>query len=330
MQDGFSLASPDPAAVAILAGMLALGALAVLVMDWLSARSPAMRQRARLQEVLSRGMLGAEAEEVDADRALFLAQRKGLRGRIAAWLADLSLGIGGPAKLRLLLAVVGLSAVAGVTLASAVLSAPAMVEAALGVAAGYIGFLAGAAELKRRWSVAFLDQLVEAVELMGRSVRSGFTPGAAIRIVGAEVGAPAGPVFTRIADEDELGLDLRLSLRRAARSINLPDFSFLAVALVLQRETGGQLADTLDGLHLMLRKRREARLKIQALTSEGRMSATILSLLPFVAGAGVAIASPDQFALLFQPGLGQTMLTIGGALLAIGVVVMRWMAAPRA
>jgi tight adherence protein B len=99
---------------------------------------------------------------------------------------------------------------------------------------------------------------------------------------------------------------------------------------VLQRETGGQLADTLDGLHLMLRKRREARLKIQALTSEGRMSATILSLLPFVAGAGVAIASPDQFALLFQPGLGQTMLTIGGALLAIGVVVMRWMAAPRA
>jgi Flp pilus assembly protein TadB len=200
----------------------------------------------------------------------------------------------------------------------------------MGAGCGYVGFRMAESELRRRWSVAFLDQLVEAVELMTRSVRSGFTPSAAIRIVSTELGAPVGPLFARIADEDELGVDLRQSLRRAARRVRLPDFSFLAVALILQRETGGQLADTLDGLHLMLRKRRETRLKLHALTSEGRMSATILGLLPFVAGTGVAMISPDEFSLLFTTDMGRRMLLIGGAMLATGVLIMRWMAAPRA
>lgn len=322
------IANVDPAALSLLVGTTAIGAAAVLGIDWVRAASPAARAHARLRQVLRRS--DAAEDEAQGRGALFLAQRRGLRGRIAAWLNDLSTGIGGAGALRMLWAAAVGSAIAGTVVSSGALGFPAPMAAAMGVGAGILGFRMTEAQLRRRWSIAFLDQLVEAVELMTRSVRSGFTPGAAIRIVSTELGAPAGPIFARIADEDELGVDLRQSLRRAARRVRLPDFSFLAVALILQRETGGQLADTLDGLHLMLRRRRETRLKLHALTSEGRMSATILSLLPFVAGAGVAIASPDDFARLFTTPLGQRMLAVGGAMLAVGVMVMRWMAAPRA
>jgi Flp pilus assembly protein TadB len=322
------LAAADPAALSLLGAAAALLAAAVLAADWLRGASPRARAQARLGQVLRRAAVSHDDEPEGG--SLFLAQRRGLRGRLSAWLAELSIGVGGASGLRLLWGGAAGSAIAGTVVASGALGLPAPMAAGAGLGAGFVGFRAIEAQLRRRWSIAFLDQLVEAVELMTRSVRSGFTPGAAIRIVSAELGAPVGPVFARIADEDELGVDLRQSLRRAARRVRLPDFSFLAVALILQRETGGQLADTLDGLHLMLRRRRETRLKLHALTSEGRMSATILSLLPFVAGAGVAIASPDEFARLFTTPLGERMLAVGGAMLAVGVAVMRWMAAPRA
>jgi tight adherence protein B len=316
-------------AVALMLGALVAGLAALWLIDALSGAGPRARLNQRLAEVMSRVSARIAEDDAPGGRALFLAQRRGLRGRLAAWLADLSVAIGGAGPFRTLMIVTFALAALGAVGASALVGLPAPVAALAGGAVGVLAFRMTRAEMRRRWALAFLEKMVEAVELLARSVRSGFTPGAAIRIVSREIGPPVGPVFARIADEDELGLDLRVSLRRAARRIGLSDFNFLAVALIMQRETGGQLADTLDNLHLMLRKRREARLRIAALTSQGRTSALILGILPFVAGAGVAMTAPDQFALLFTPGLGQTLVTVGLGLLIVGALVMRWMVTPR-
>jgi Flp pilus assembly protein TadB len=197
---------------------------------------------------------------------------------------------------------------------------------ALGIwfGAAFAAFLIVRGEMRRRWMIAFLDLLVEAVELLTRSVRAGYAVPAAIRMVGKEIQAPVGPVFARIADEDDLGIEMRQALRNAAQRVALPDFTFLAIAMVIQRETGGQLGDSLDNLHMVLRKRKEARLKVQALTAEGRMSANIVGAIPFVAFGGVYMLNPEQTMRLFEPGLGQTMLFAAGAMLTIGLVIVRW------
>lgn len=324
-----ALSASHLVAVGLMLGALVAGLAALWVIDALAGARPRARLNQRLAEVMSRVSTRIADAEAPGARSMFLAQRRGLRGRLALWLADLSIAIGGAGPFRALIGITFAAAAAGAVAASALVGLPAPVAALAGAAVGAVAFNMARAEMRRRWAVAFLDRMVDAVELLARSVRSGFTPGAAIRIVSREIDAPVGPVFGRIADEDELGLDLRVSLRRAAARIGLSDFNFLAVALIMQRETGGQLADTLDNLHLMLRKRREARLRIAALTSQGRTSAMILGVLPFVAGAGVAMTAPDQFALLFTPGLGQTLVTTGLGLLIVGALVMRWMVTPR-
>jgi Flp pilus assembly protein TadB len=251
-------------------------------------------------------------------------KRRGLKGAVAGWFADTSANIGGPKAMRLLFAislVVGLG-VAFVILAIARPPVPTAVAIWLGSTLG--AFLIVRGEMRRRWMIAFLDLLVEAVELLTRSVRAGYAVPAAIRMVGKEIQAPVGPVFARIADEDDLGIEMRQALRNAAQRVALPDFTFLAIAMVIQRETGGQLGDSLDNLHMVLRKRKEARLKVQALTAEGRMSANIVGAIPFVAGGGVYMLNPEQTMRLFEPGLGQTMLFGAGAMLGIGLVIVRW------
>jgi Flp pilus assembly protein TadB len=308
-----------------LLGGLGLGLALALWLDHRAAHSPAARTAARLAAMAARGQagdIGAGAAVLDAD--VFNVRRRGLRGAVAGWFADTSANIGGPKAMRLLM---GISIVAGVAVAVLIVSLarPALATALAAWLGATVGaFLIARGEMRRRWTIAFLDLLVEAVELLTRSVRAGYAVPAAIRMVGKEIRAPVGPVFARIADEDDLGIEMRQALRNAAQRVALPDFTFLAIAMVIQRETGGQLGDSLDNLHAVLRKRKEARLKIQALTAEGRMSANIVGAIPFVAGAGVYMLNPEQTMRLLEPGLGQTMLFGAGAMLGVGLVVVRW------
>jgi Flp pilus assembly protein TadB len=304
---------------------LGLGLLLVLWLDHRATHGPKARTALRLAAMAARGQAGeagAGAAVLDAD--VFNVRRRGLRGAVAGWFADTSANIGGPKAMRLLFS---LSIATGLGVAILLVafvqpSAPTLLSAWLG--ASFAAFLIVRGEMRRRWMIAFLDLLVEAVELLTRSVRAGYAVPAAIRMVGKEIQAPVGPVFARIADEDDLGIEMRQALRNAAQRVALPDFTFLAIAMVIQRETGGQLGDSLDNLHMVLRKRKEARLKLQALTAEGRMSANIVGAIPFIAFAGVYMLNPEMTSRLFEPGLGQTMLFGAGAMLSIGLIVVRW------
>ncbi len=308
---------------------LVVGVAVVVATDAARARSPKVRIAARLHDVLDRQMSAGDLPLAQTQADVFMARKTGLRGAIIARFDDLSANIGGPKSVRLLLILTGASGFAVAIAAPRLLPVGPLEAAIAGFAIGAIVFYVGQGEMRRRWMIGFLDQLVEAVELLTRSVRAGNAVPAAIRMVSEELGAPVGPVFGRIADEDELGIELRRSLRAAAHRVALPDFHFLAVALVIQRETGGQLGESLDNLHLVLRKRKEARLKIQALTSEGRMSAIIVGVIPFLAAGAVYFINPAQMMLLLEPGLGQTMLMIAGGLLGVGFLTVRWMVKAR-
>jgi Flp pilus assembly protein TadB len=319
-----------PGTIAVVIGALALGLGVVAALDHRATNGPKARTEARLAAMAARtggGRPGQGAAQMDAD--VFIARRRGLRGHVMGWIADTADGIGGRRALlnAALIAVAAGLAVAGA--ARAVAGAHATTMLALWAAGSAIAFHLVLGEMRRRWTIAFLDLLVEAVELLTRTVRAGYAVPAAIRMVGREIAAPVGPVFARIADEDDIGIEMRSALRGAARRIDLPDFTFLAIAMVIQRETGGQLGDSLDNLHLVLRKRKEARLKIQALTAEGRMSAMIVGAIPFVAGGGVYLLNPEQTGLLFEPGLGQTMMAFAAGMMGVGFVVIRWMVKPR-
>jgi tight adherence protein B len=177
-------------------------------------------------------------------------------------------------------------------------------------------------QLKRRWQIAFLNNLADAIDLMVRAVRSGIPVAEAIRTAGREINEPVRSEFQRIADSIDLGIDLKEALRAAADRIRLPDFDFLVVALIIQRETGGQLAETMEGLSLILRRRKELRMKIRAMTAEGRMSAFIVSAMPIAAGTGMYLMDPDHVGRLFEPGTGQTMLYSAVTLMGVGIAVV--------
>lgn len=309
----------------LIALALVVGLAFVLVLDARLRNSPRARTSARLDAMLSHALGGDEAASAVQDADVFAVRKKGLRGAILRWIDQTAANIGGRRALNALFAIAGVAGGGAAAFAALGPGMPAAQALGVGAGAGLLAFWVARGEMRRRWMISFLDQLVEGVELLTRSVRAGYAVPAAIRMVGREIGAPVGPVFAQIADEDDLGVDMRRALRSAARRVDLPDFTFLAIAMVIQRETGGQLGDSLDNLHMVLRKRKEARLKVQALTAEGRMSAMIVGAIPFVAGVGVYLLNPDQTMKLFQPGLGQTMLTVAGGMLTTGLLVIRWM-----
>ena len=175
--------------------------------------------------------------------------------------------------------------------------------------------------LRRRWEIRFLNGFAEAIELVIRAFRSGIPVSEAIRVAGREISDPVRSEFRTISDALDLGIDLKDAMRAAADRVRLPDFDFLVTALVLQRETGGQLAETLENLSTILRKRKELRLKIKAITAEGRMSAIIVGMIPIVATLAMYFLDPHHIERLFVPGSGRTMLYCGVAFLAAGIAV---------
>jgi tight adherence protein B len=155
----------------------------------------------------------------------------------------------------------------------------------------------------------------EAIGLMVRGLRSGLPITETFQVIGREIGDPVGEEFRRVSDQIRLGHPLEQALWDAARRIGTPEFNFLVVTMVVQRETGGNLAETLENLDQMLRRRRQMKLKIRAMSAEARASAMIIGSLPFI-----------MFVLMFLVNSGYVMTLVtthaGNMLLAGGLVSM--------
>lgn len=168
----------------------------------------------------------------------------------------------------------------------------------------------------------FLGDFPEAIDLIIRGLRSGLPVPESIRIVGQEIGGPVGTEFALISDRVRFGETLEDALWDAAGRINQPDFKFFVVSLAVQRETGGNLAETLENLSEILRKRRQMKLKIKAMSSEARASAMILGSLPFLMFAIMFAINSGYVMTLFSDPRGLAMVGFAFACLAVGVGVM--------
>jgi tight adherence protein B len=168
----------------------------------------------------------------------------------------------------------------------------------------------------------FSAQLPDAVDVIVRGVRVGYPFSSAIALVAKEMPDPIGTEFGMTADEIAFGLDVRTALENLYRRVGQEDLLFLIIAMSIQLQTGGKLSDLLSRLAKTLRQRATLRLKVRALTAEGRLSGIFLSLTPFVLIGIVHLMSPSYFTSVLDNPIITPAIAGGLTLLFIGNVMM--------
>ncbi|MBF6991679.1 type II secretion system F family protein [Cupriavidus sp. IK-TO18] len=166
-------------------------------------------------------------------------------------------------------------------------------------------------------------QLPDAVDMISRSLRAGHSFSGALGIVGQEIKAPIGPEFRTTFEEINYGVALDEAMTNLAIRVPVADLRYFVIAVLIQRESGGNLAEILDTIANMVRERLKLFDKIRVLSAEGRLSAWILGLLPFATAGMIMVVNPDFMKVLWEDPLGLRM--IGGALVSMvfGVLWMR-------
>ena len=168
--------------------------------------------------------------------------------------------------------------------------------------------------LRKRRLNKFGEQLPAALDLMAQALRAGQSLPSGIQLVGAQVDQPLGPEFHLAFEQQNLGMTLNDSLRAMSERVPNLDLRFFVTAVVLQRQTGGDLAEVLDKISSLTRERFKIRGQIQALTGEGRISGVVLLAMPPVLFVVMMKLNYEYVMMLFEDPLGQKML-LGGLIL---------------
>ena len=173
----------------------------------------------------------------------------------------------------------------------------------------------------------FQRQLPEALELVARALRSGHAFFVGMKLVGEEFADPIGSEFKQAFDEVSMGFSVPQALQNLANRMDCVDMKFFVTSVNLQRETGGNLAEIIQSLGELIRKRFELHMKVRVLSAEGRLSAIILFALPFVFGGLIYKLNPGYMPPLFTDPIGHQMLMVGSLLMFIGAFVTKRMIA---
>lgn len=168
----------------------------------------------------------------------------------------------------------------------------------------------------------FTAEFATAVDVIVRGIKSGLPVGECLSIIGRESPEPVGEEFRLLIEGQKIGISLDELLSRGLERMPTPEFKFFAIVLLIQQQTGGNLATTLAGLSEVLRERKKMKDKVQALSSEAKSSAMIIGALPFLVSAGMYGMNPDYMSLLFTTTVGNVLLGAGLTWMAIGVSVM--------
>jgi tight adherence protein B len=300
----------------------------LLLLSMLSGPSPSKSLKRRMELVKERHAEGVTAAAQAQIRKL-LAARSGRFEGIATSI------IPRPALLRKRLEMTGknisLAKYAAVSLGlTAVVIVLLMLRGAPFFLAFFIGLFIGIGlphfvisfMIKRRLN-KFNSNFPDAIELMVRGLRSGLPISETLGIVSSEVPGPVGIEFRTVADKMKIGRTMEGALQETADRLGTPEFQFFVITLAIQRETGGNLAETLSNLADVLRKRAQMKLKIRAMSSESKASAYIVGSLPFVVFTLVWMINPHYMGGFFTDqrltvaGLGGLLwMSIGGFIMA--------------
>jgi tight adherence protein B len=169
----------------------------------------------------------------------------------------------------------------------------------------------------------FAAQLPEALELIARALRAGHSLAAGFSLVAQEMSSPIRDEFSRTFEEQNLGIPMEEALEDMTLRVPNLDLKFFATAIILQRQTGGDLAEILDKIGHLIRERFQIWGQVQALTGEGRLSGVVLLALPPALFAVVYRMNPDYLMLLFTDDMGKKMLVGGIIMQLLGALVIR-------
>lgn len=166
-------------------------------------------------------------------------------------------------------------------------------------------------------------QFPEALDLMGRALRAGHALPTAIRLCGDELAEPMAAEFRLLADETNYGVPLDEALRGLAERVPVRDIGYFVVAVLIQRESGGNMAELLDNISAIVRQRLKLHGQIRTLSAEGRLSAWILTLLPFGTGLLINLVNPGFMAPLWNEPIGHQLVGVSLVMMALGIFWMR-------
>ncbi|MGY1813068.1 type II secretion system F family protein [Blastococcus sp. SYSU D00820] len=165
---------------------------------------------------------------------------------------------------------------------------------------------------------AFADQLDDSLQLMASSLRAGHSLLRAVDAVSQEAEAPTSEEFARIVNETRVGRDLSDALDEVAARTGSDDFAWVAQAIAIHREVGGNLAEVLDVVGGTIRERNALRRQVKALSAEGKLSAVVLMALPFGVAGFIALTNPAYLSAFTETTAGVVMLVVAGLLLVVG------------
>jgi tight adherence protein B len=310
--------------------IVAIGVMGALLLGGTAFNGPNPRKSAKrrmelLKERHADGVLAANAQ---AQIRKLMAARA---SRVDGWASTL---IPRPALMRKRLDQTGLTIGLGKYAMSslgicAVIAALLMFKGLPFLLAFFVGLFAGVAVphfvvgylIKRRLN-QFNSNFPDAIDLMVRGLRSGLPITETLGIVASEISGPVGIEFRAVADRMKIGRTMEAALQETSDRLGTAEFQFFVITLAIQRETGGNLAETLSNLSDVLRKRAQMKLKIRAMSSESKASAYIVGSLPFIVFALVYMVNPNYMGGFFED---QRLIVAGlGGLcwMSIGVFIM--------
>ena len=191
---------------------------------------------------------------------------------------------------------------------------------ALGAAFAPFGFLL---HRRGRRLKRFEEMFPEALDLLSRAIRAGHAFQTAMGMVADELPEPVGPEFKKTFDQQNYGLPLRDALNELSERIHLLDVRFFVTAVLIQRDTGGNLSEILDNLAHVVRERFKIQRQVRVHTAHGRFTGYVLLALPAALAVALSVINPDHMHLLFHERMGQVMLMGAIVMQSIGFVWIR-------
>lgn len=194
------------------------------------------------------------------------------------------------------------------------------------VIAALLGLLMPVATLKRRRTARmkrFEEQFPDALDLLSRALRAGHAFTTAMGMVASEAAEPIGPEFRKTYDEQNFGLPLKEALNNLAARVPLLDVRFFVTAVLIQRDTGGNLSEILDNLAYVVRERFKVLRQVRVFTAHGRFTGYVLLALPPALAMVLMFINPEHMRVLFTERMGHVMLTAAAIMQIIGAVWIR-------
>jgi len=193
---------------------------------------------------------------------------------------------------------------------------------ALGLASGTTPYIS--LRLKRNARLRKFESILpDAIDLLARALRAGHALTAAIEMVAKEIADPVGAEFRRVFEEQNFGLPIREALINLATRVPVPDLQFLVTAMLVQKETGGNLAEVLDKAGTVIRERSRLLGQLRIYTAQGRLTGWILGLLPFIVFMLMNFVNPSYARTLTSDPMGRKAIWLGLGLMVIGIWLIR-------